>query len=182
VTPREFFRLSAGYPVNPLGATAQCAHETGRFSHIPGGTSHNLAGIKATRSWIEAGGPSVDARTGEFSKGNAVTVTGAFRVYGSTAAFLADYSRIINAYYHTSARNRDCVWGYLAGLHGRWATDPGYYKGCARMAVELAPQLLGEGWAARLESSLRLAERRGSLAPWMLGYTEGLLGIEIGEG
>jgi hypothetical protein len=158
--------FQGGAALNALGTTVQFWHETGGFSSRPMMENRNLAGIVCTRSWTDRGGRCFSSRTWEQGAKGKVTLVRGFRSYPSLTAFLADYSRLIVTYYPVSARNPDCVWGYLAGLQNgrkgrRWATDPHYLEKLFRLVRDLAPQLLGPEAEALLESSRRAFFDRG---------------------
>ena len=92
----------------------------------------------------------------------------AFRKYSSTKAFLKDYAKKIREDYPQSAKQRDNVWLYFAGLykgrHGKWATDRNYYSKLVTKAVKIAPQIYGSKWKTKLRSQFKKAQKR--LEPW----------------
>ena len=92
----------------------------------------------------------------------------AFRKYSSTKAFLKDYAKKIREDYPQSAKQKDNVWLYFAGLykgrHGKWATDRNYYSKLVTKAVKIAPQIYGSKWKTKLRSQFKKAQKR--LEPW----------------
>lgn len=161
---------TAGTRINPLGFVTQCCHETGWFGSRPMNVHHNYAGISCTKGWADRGGKCFTSRTWEHIDEQDKTIVKGFRAYPTLKAFMADYSGIVERCYPLAADNPDCVWLYLAGLvHGkggrRWATDPLYFEKLVRMAVKLAPTLVGDRWGTTwrqtLERSLNAAVERG---------------------
>ncbi len=163
-----------GCRINALGFAVQCCHETGWFASRPMNAHNNYAGISCTRSWVEKGGRCFTAQTWEHLDGQDQTLVKGFRSYPSLKDFMTDYSRLICLYYPLAAANDDCVWLYLAGLvHGKggrkWATDPLYFEKLVRMAVQLAPALVGDrwgrSWRQTLQNSFTAAQNRGLPTP-----------------
>ena len=70
--------------------------------------------------------------------------------------------------YPQSAKQKDNVWLYFAGLykgrHGKWATDRNYYSKLVTKAVKIAPQIYGSKWKTKLRSQFKKAQKR--LEPW----------------
>lgn len=174
-----------GVRINTLGFVTQCCHETGWFGSAMMNAHHNYAGISCTKGWIRRGGKCFTSKTWEHIDDQDQTVVKGFRSYPSLKDFLADYSGIIQRGYPLAAESVDCVWLYLAGLvHGkggrRWATDPLYFEKLVRMAVKLAPSLVGNRWGTTwrqtLERSLTAAVERGFPEPGMEGIVEEVLG------
>lgn len=146
--------------INALGFAAQCCHETGWFRSEMMNAHHNYAGISCTRGWAGRGGKCFTAKTWEHIDDRDQTIVKGFRSYPSLKAFMADFSGIVARCYPLAAENDDCVWLYLAGLvHGkkgrRWATDPSYFEKLVRMAVKLAPTLVGDRWGATWRETLK---------------------------
>jgi hypothetical protein len=82
---------------------------------------------------------------------------------------------LIHLFYPVSKANADNVWGYIAGLQGKWATSPYYYQGLTRMVVRLAPDLLGFNWRLALIASLHESVLRKTIPLVMREYVEGRL-------
>lgn len=76
---------------------SQAALESGwgkrEIKYENGQTSHNLFGIKASKSW---NGKVVEVMTTEFENGQARKLTQPFRAYDSYAESLADYARLLS--------------------------------------------------------------------------------------
>ena len=188
LTPKAIFdtviRLRLG--VNPLVLAAQTYHETGAYKHCCGAGNTNLAGIKSTRAWMDGTIPWSTKRevvlpTQEYDRttGKYITIKAAFRWYGADFELcLKDIERIITtkAWFADAARNNDCCWAYLAGLIARWTPGPDakilepgwatghkYFDAVAKLMVQFAPELLGNGWRERLTIALALAQSRGTL-------------------
>lgn len=155
-------------PINAFGCTVHLWHETGGFRSPVMLHYHNLAGISCTRSWMDAGEQCFDGKTWEVTGGTVFRLVKGFRVYQGLSAFFGDYSRLIHMFYPFSADNVDCCWAFFWGLqHGdpdnkrKWATDPDYIAKLGKVAVGLAPLILGEGWHHTLATSAQAAIRRG---------------------
>lgn len=108
---------------------AQAALETGWGRHVmPGqaGSSHNLFGIKAGRSWP---GPVSSVRTVEYVNGNMTTERADFRAYRDPAASFSDYAALIGGkprYAPVRAAGAD-IRGWAQALQDSgYATDPQY--------------------------------------------------------
>jgi len=161
--------------INVYGFCCQISLETAyleKYRHF------NLAGIKCTKSWVNRGGECFNAKTPEdFGKGF-VNTTGCFRKYNDSDHFLNDYSRLIHSYYPVSSSNPDCVYGYFAGLHGKWATDRNYFKKLCQIAKFLGPHLLGSEWKSKLTTSFNVALQRNLLEDWMIECVKSSLGIK----
>ncbi len=159
--------------LNALGVTVQCCHETGWFRSRPMMRHWNLAGIKCTKSWVNSGGKCFSAKTWEEEGGQRVDQTAGFRSYAGLEEFLRDYSRLIASYYPLSRDSHDCVWLYLAGLYGKWATDSRYFRALG----DLVPRIADEGGGSR-ETLLRSADAavlRGYPERWMRAEVAGVL-------
>jgi flagellar protein FlgJ len=108
---------------------AQAALETGWGKHVSrdgdGGSSYNLFGIKANKSWS---GDRVQTATQEYSNGAFGSEQASFRSYDSLGdafddyvSFLKDNPRYLNAL------RADSVQGFAQGLQkAGYASDPGY--------------------------------------------------------
>lgn len=167
MTPRQFYGLARGYPVNALGATVQTCHETGGYKHVP---NNNFAGIKF-RPWLTKLGakPSSPLLTWEVIGGKRVQQHDCFAAFSSPPHFLECYTHMIRSFprYQLAEDNRDCVWGFYAGLvKGGWATDPNYFKALVHLTVRLAPELLGGTWRDTLQNSFAAARERKVLQGW----------------
>ena len=151
--------------LNSLGTAVQCCHETGWFRSRPMMAHWNLAGIKCTKTWVNRGGKCFSAKTWEEEGGRRVDQMAGFRSYAGLEEFLRDYSRLIASYYPLSRDSHDCVWLYLAGLHGKWATDSKYFKAL----VSLVPRIADEVGVSRstLLRSADIAVLRGYPERWM---------------
>lgn len=162
LTVKDVFERANKYAVNSLGVAVQTYHETGNYRHY---RDFNLAGIKCTPSWVKKGRKCWTARTQEHNGKTYVDIIAGFRSYVSLDDFLEDYSSLIFRLYQKSWQNIDNVFGYFAGLHGKWATSPVYFKSLVRMLFQLAPILLTV-WDPGEE--LRVAISRGVLADWQI--------------
>ena len=166
---------SLSTPLNALGVTAQTWHETGGYRHTCGKDNTNLAGIKCSSNWLNGSIPwstrkCVTLRTQEFVGGKFSDYRLAFRWYDSLETYLKDHARLIALYYPVSRDNADCVWGYIAGLQGKWATSPAYFRSVSTAVLNLAPGLLGTDWKERLKASYIEACRRDVLKPEMKAF------------
>jgi flagellar rod assembly protein/muramidase FlgJ len=109
--------------VSPKILLAQAALETGWGHSVVG---NNLFGIKAGSSW---GGPTVQAATHEYSNGEMVAVTDAFRAYPSLEASIEDFVSLVanSSRYRAALGSGEDVAGYAQNLlSGGWATDVNY--------------------------------------------------------
>jgi len=167
-------------PLNALGVTAQTSHETGHYVHTCGHGNYNLGGIKCSKNWLDGRIPwstrkCVNLQTQEYSGGQFADYKLSFRFYDSLETYLKDHARLIHLFYPVSKANVDNVWGYIAGLQGKWATSPYYYQGLTRMVVRLAPDLLGFNWRIALIASLHEAVLRKTIPLVMREYVEARL-------
>ena len=162
--------------VNPYAVAVQLWHETGGFKSKIMCENFNLGGIKCTGSWIKGTCPHSNqrcfsAKTNEFYDGTKETIVAGFRSYDSLMHFLYDYSRLIFRYYPVCRDNADSVFAYFAGLHGKWATDPNYFKSLVRLSVNFATQYYGDSWKEILRQDLAKAcLREGVLQAWQMQY------------
>jgi flagellar protein FlgJ len=116
---------------------AQAALETGWGRSQPGGSSHNLFGIKAGSGWR---GESVQANTEEFASGVASRVDANFRAYGSSRESVEDYVRVIrdNPRYAGVLNTGSDVEAFANALQrGGYATDPDYARKLVAVAAEV---------------------------------------------
>jgi len=161
---------SLSTPLNALGVTAQTWHETGGYRHTCGRNNVNLAGIKCSSNWLNGAIPwstkrCVTLKTQEFVGGKFSDFKLAFRWYDSLETYLKDHARLIDLYYPVSKANADCVWGYVAGLQGKWATSPAYFQSLVKAVLRLAPELLESDWRERLKNAFVCAVQRNVLSP-----------------
>lgn len=166
----EMYSLMQGVTgVNAFAATCQSALETGRWMSKLWVQARNGAGLKAGRSWINAGKPFIPILSPEWNGKEIVHRISKFRAYATPEEFVADYAGKIREFYPKCVESADNFWGYFAGLYhgkwGAWATDPRYFDKLCRMAVSLAPELLGKGWRGRIYLAFELAEQRDTLTP-----------------
>ena len=166
---------SLSTPLNALGVTAQTWHETGGYRHTCGKDNTNLAGIKCSSNWLNGSIPwstrkCVSLKTQEFTGGAFKDFKLAFRWYDSLETYLKDHARLIALYYPVSRDNADCVWGYIAGLQGKWATSPNYFRSVSGAVLKMAPGLIGADWWERLKASYLEAVRRNVLTADMKAY------------
>lgn len=157
-------------PLSPLGVTAQTWHETGAYRHTCGKNNTNLAGIKCSSNWLNGSIPwstrkCVSLKTQEFTGGAYKDFKLAFRWYDSLETYLKDHARLIDRFYPVSKANADCVWGYVAGLQGKWATSPAYFQSLVKAVLRLAPELLESDWRERLKNAFICAVQRNVLNP-----------------
>jgi flagellum-specific peptidoglycan hydrolase FlgJ len=157
-------------PLNALGVTAQTCHETGWYKHTGGDGNFNLGGIKCSDNWLDGRIPwstrqCRSLKTQEFVNGKFGDYRLAFRWHDRLETYLKDHARLIALFYPVSRDNADCAWGYVAGVHGKWATGPSYFQSVGQMVIRLAPELVGADWMAKLQNSFAEAERRGVLSP-----------------
>jgi len=165
--------------LSSLGVTAQTWHETGGYRHTCGQDNTNLAGIKCSDNWLDGRIPwstrrCITLKTQEFYNGKFGDYKLGFRWYDSLETYLKDHARLINLYYPVSRANADCVWGYVAGLYGKWATGPNYDRSVSKMVIQLAPELLDD-WQDRLRNAFKEAVRRNVLTPSMKAYLADVL-------
>ena len=171
MSAREFYRYAKKYKCqNPFAATVQSAHETADWTSELWVKAHNGAGIKADKAWRAARKPVYNKSSVEHVGSRNVKRVSAFRKYSSTKAFLRDYAQKIREDYPQSAKHKENVWLYFAGLykgrHGKWATDRNYYSKLVTKAVKIAPQIYGSKWKTKLRSQFKKAQRR--LEPWQV--------------
>ena len=169
MSAREFYRYAKKYKCqNPFAATVQSAHETANWTSELWVKARNGAGIKADKAWRAARKPVYNKSSVEHVGNRNVKRVSAFRKYSSTKAFLKDYAKKIREDYPQSAKQKDNVWLYFAGLykgrHGKWATDRNYYSKLVTKAVKIAPQIYGSKWKTKLRSQFKKAQKR--LEPW----------------
>ena len=153
--------------VNPFAATCQSAHETGRWTSKLWNEARNGCGLKAGSDWMKAGKPYISIQSPEWNGHETVQRRSKFRAYSTPEDFAQDYGEKIRTLYPECVKEADNFWGYFAGLYkgvwGAWATDPIYFTKLGKMAVTLAPELLGKGWRSRMGLALNLAIDRGTL-------------------
>ncbi len=169
MSAREFYRYAKKYKCQiPFAATVQSAHETADWTSELWVKAHNGAGIKADKAWRAARKPVYNKSSAEHVGGRTVNRVSAFRKYPSTKAFLRDYAKKIREDYPHSAKQKDNVWLYFAGLYrgrrGKWATDRRYYEKLVAKTVKIAPQIYGSKWRTKLRAQFKRAQKR--LEPW----------------
>lgn len=169
MSAREFYRYAKKYKCpNPFAATVHSAHETAQWTSELWVKARNGAGIKADKEWKAARKPVYNKSSAEHVGNKTVQRVSAFRKYSSTQAFLKDYSKKIREDYPNSAKHKDNVWLYFAGLykgrHGKWATDRSYYQKLVAKTVKIAPEIYGSKWKTKLRSQYRKAQK--SLEAW----------------
>ncbi len=123
-------RAASFLNVSPVAVLAQTALETGWGSKVMpdanGGSSFNLFGIKAGRSWS---GDSVAKSTLEFENGVARRETATFRAYPDVSGTFDDYAEFLsnNPRYADVVGKGDDVAGFAQALQDSgYATDPQY--------------------------------------------------------
>ncbi len=155
--------------LSPWGIAVQSYLETGNYKHF---LDFNLTGIKCTGGWIKGSIPGSNQRcvqvvTWEERKGKHTTEVAGFRSYDNLHHWLYDHSRLIYRYYPVARDNHDTVFGYFAGLHGKWATDSKYFK----KLVDLSFQHLNIDF----EKDLETCTARDILQRWQVDYIRGKL-------
>lgn len=179
MSAREFYNSAKKYKCqNPFAATVQSAHETGDWTSELWVKAHNGAGIKADKTWRDARKPVYNKSSVEHVGSRTVNRVSAFRKYSSTKAFLKDYAKKIKEDYPHSAKHKDNVWLYFAGLYkgrrGSWATDRNYYSKLVTKTVKIAPQIYGSKWKTKLRSQFKSAQKR--LEPWQAQIVKKAIG------
>ena len=161
MTALEFYQHteSCRY-INRLGFTAQSALETGYWTSYLWTHANNGAGIKAHGDWH---GDILVIESPEYIDGKNTIKTSTFRKYASIGLFIDDYEKKIRKGYPRSVKNADNIWGYFAGLEGKWATDPRYFGKLVINTSRIAPMVLGREWRARLKEAYELAIERTTL-------------------
>ncbi|MFT2091433.1 flagellar assembly peptidoglycan hydrolase FlgJ [Paraglaciecola sp. 2405UD69-4] len=116
--------------LDPKALLAQAALETGWGKHmihnIDGENSHNLFGIKASRSWQ---GDRAMVDTVEFEQGIASTKKQPFKVYENFAEAMNDYVNLVqqSPRYEEAVKNSASPQNYFSELQkAGYATDPEY--------------------------------------------------------
>lgn len=135
-TSREFVNRLWPHAVEASQATgvpphfliAHAALETGwgksEIRRADGGTSYNLFGVKAGKSWQ---GQTVDATTTEYVNGRAQTVEEKFRVYGSYAEAFRDYASLLQRPRFSATLGQQDGTEFARSLQqAGYATDPMY--------------------------------------------------------
>jgi flagellar protein FlgJ len=139
---------------------AHAALETGWGQHMPSMASNNLFGVKAGAGWQ---GESVPAATTEVLAGQPQRVPASFRAYGSLAAGLEDYAKLLgNSPRYAGALNQGGdVAAFARGLQrGGYATDPGYAD--KLVATAAAVRQLGSAQPLKNAPSLPTNRARGT--------------------
>lgn len=166
MTNKEFFDLISKYKktVNPLGATAQCSHET-RYKGVDWNSdlwkkANNPAGIKTLNGWK---GSYINSDTWEQSSDGTVSSgSKQFLKFNSVEDGIAGYVDKVKQNYPKATESVDNVWGYLYGImngkYGPWATDLSYFDKLVDSVIRVAPECLGDDiWKSKLDSALTYA-------------------------
>ena len=118
---------ASGVPAQLIMAQAALESGWGRreIRTEGGGTSHNLFGIKADKSWK---GPVVEAKTTEYVNGVAQKTQASFRVYGSYDEAFSDYAKFLvtNPRYTNVLATRDPAEAAHGLQRAGYASDPEY--------------------------------------------------------
>ena len=173
MTTTEFYRLARKHKhIQPFAVTVQSACETGHWTSELWTNGYNGAGLKVSKEWLSAGKADISNCSIESNSEVYGQETSKFRKYKSPGEFLRDYEKKIREDYPRSARNRDNIWGYFAGLYagrkGKWATDHKYYEKLTVKAIKLAPEIYGTKWKNKLIKDFKVAARRKSLESWQI--------------
>lgn len=161
MTNEEFFRLVSEHKqyVNPLGATAQCAHETkykGKYWNSDLWIrANNPAGIKTLKNWT---GKYIDVVTWEqYSDSNIAKVPRQFLKFDTVEAGVNGYVNKVRENYPSAVKSANNVWGYLHGImhgkYGSWATDRKYFEKLVDSVMDIAGDCLGDSWKSRLNGA-----------------------------
>ncbi|PHM40324.1 flagellar rod assembly protein/muramidase FlgJ [Xenorhabdus mauleonii] len=140
--PAQLASQQSGIP--HLLIIAQAALESGwgqrEILTEEGKPSHNLFGIKAGKNWK---GPVTNIMTTEYIDGEPKKMQDNFRVYGSYAEAIADYTKLLteNPRYAKVAQSTTAEQGAHSLQDAGYATDPGY----AKKLVSLIQQLKNTG-------------------------------------
>jgi peptidoglycan hydrolase FlgJ len=128
--------------VDPVAVVAQAALETNWGRSVPcgsnGQSSNNLFGIKAGNSWS---GPSVTARTQEYSAGNFGSLSDSFRAYSDPGQCFQDYVALLrnNPRFQGALDSGGNVQAFASALQqGGYATDPNYAHKVTAVASQVA--------------------------------------------
>lgn len=149
--------------INPFATLCQCHWET-RSGGKPWSSelylkANNAAGLKKWAGWT--GETYAKVSWEQNPDGTKVNRTSLFCKYPTIDSFLANYARKIEDHYPVCVSRRDNFWGYFDGLFigkfGSWATDHTYFTRLAETAVAVAPDIFGEGWQAKMMTSLDYA-------------------------
>lgn len=165
MTNGEFFKLVLEHKqyVNPLGATAQCAHETkykGKYWNSDLWIrANNPAGIKTLKNWT---GKYIDVVTWEqYSDSNIAKVPRQFLKFDTIEAGVNGYVDKIRENYPLAVKSVNNIWGYFHGImngrYGPWATDKKYFDKLVNSAIDVAECCLGNNWKSRLNSAFEYA-------------------------
>lgn len=171
MTNLEFFELITKYKnkVNPLGATAQCSHET-RYRGIDWNSNlwkkaNNPAGIKSLKGWT---GDYINSSTWEQnSDGTTITDSRRFLKFDTVEDGIKGYVKKIEQNYPLCVASVDNIWGYLHGLFGppyKWATDKNYFNKLVDSVIRISPVCLGNGWEQRLYNAYQYAVSKNRLS------------------
>jgi flagellar protein FlgJ len=143
------FAQAAGQALgtDPRNIVAQAALETGWGRAVPadgsGRSSNNLFGIKAGSQWV---GPSVGARTLEFSDGVPSARVDKFRAYGSATDSFQDYVKLLsgNPRYSGALNTGSDTSAFASALQrGGYSTDPAYAHKLTAIAQNVTGMTVG---------------------------------------
>lgn len=115
--------------ISHLLVLAQAALESGwgrrEILTAEGKNSHNLFGIKASKSWQ---GPTTNIMTTEVINGKSIKMRDNFRVYGSYEEAISDYINLLteNPRYHAVKQASSPEMAARKLHQAGYATDPGY--------------------------------------------------------
>lgn len=163
----KFYSLARRYQgrINPYAVLCQCNWET-RAAGQPWQSelflrANNAAGLKKWAGW--AGDIYEKISWEQNPDGKKVDRKSAFCKYRSVEEFLTNYVKKIESDYPVCTERSDNFWGYFAGLFkgkwGSWATDQAYFAKLCNVAIQLAPEIFGNGqmWRNKLLDSLEYA-------------------------
>ncbi|MDO5562949.1 MAG: glucosaminidase domain-containing protein [Synergistaceae bacterium] len=173
-----YYQMAQKYKdtINPFAAMVQSAHETGYWTSRLWALGYNGAGLKADRKWRSTGRPCISKHSTESANGRYHTKHSYFRKYGSPKEFFMDYAAKIKRDYPLCVRNRDNIWGYLAGLYrgriGKWATDHKYYEKLSDKVMKLAPEIYSDRWKDELLKDYKTAKNSSQLEGWQIDIIE----------
>lgn len=137
-------KFAAPAGISPLAVVAQAALETGWgkrvMAHGDGNSSHNLFGIKATKSWQ---GPKLRVQTLEYEQGVAKPKQENFRAYSSYADSVKDYVALMQKprYQQALENGQDPAQFAQQLQRSGYATDPKY---AAKMQKILDSEVLSQ--------------------------------------
>lgn len=122
-----------GVPARFIAAQAALESNWGRneIRGADGAPSHNLFGIKASRSWS---GKTVETLTTEYTNGTAGKTAEKFRAYESDSDAFMDYARLLKSRYREAVAAGNDAAQFAQGLQrAGYATDPRYAEKVERV-------------------------------------------------